>query len=91
MCLHSPGYLERYKCNWIFRLGLKIACLDLNSVSGSAMLEGSFVDCLWYVGCLMKIGTVEQSHLPGTIVPAAAVDIWQLGSQADILGIRKAP
>lgn len=63
----------------------------LNSASGSVMLEDSFVDCLWCIGCLMKIGTVEQSHLPGTIVPAAVVDIWQLGSQADILGIRKPP
>lgn len=27
----------------------------------------------------MKVGPVEQSHLPGTIVTAAAVGRWQLG------------
>lgn len=51
------------------------------------MLESSFLDCLRY---LMKTGTVEQSWLPVTIVPAAAADRWQLGSQAGIPGVRKA-
>lgn len=79
--LRAPGSSAQ---PWKSPLGILTRLQPLCSVTcaGSLVAAGG-------VGCLIKIGLVEWSHLPAAIVPAAAVDVWLSAPHPGIPGIRK--
>lgn len=80
----------RAECTWVLPAALTGTCGDFSSAVVSVFSNGGrFFVAAEGIGCLIKIGLVEWSHLPVTIIPSAAVDIWLSASHPGILGIRK--